>query len=99
MHASYGGVSPRSLPVGPLYVRAVVLYGRRRTPEGSFVPHTRAIAQYVNVGPSLMFSVARAHTCLFPPSFPYCNLYPYSTPSGVINYPRDVFPQELPVKA
>ena len=100
MHASYGGVSPRSLAVGPLYVRAVVLYGRRRTLEGSFVPHTRAIAQYVNVGPTLMFSVARAHTCLFPPSFPYCNLQYILTAlrPGLSIIPETSSPRNFPSK-
>jgi hypothetical protein len=64
------------------------LYERRRTPEGSFVPHTRTSARYVNMGPTFMFSVARARRCLFPQvAVLYCIPLLHSGP-GVIDYPR-----------
>jgi hypothetical protein len=36
-------------------------------PRGSFIPHTRATAWYVNMGPTFMFSVVRVRKCFVPP--------------------------------
>jgi hypothetical protein len=70
------------------------LYGRRRTPEGSFVPHTRASAQYVNMGPTFIFSLARAHRC--PPSSPYILTTLQSR--GYLLSPRRIFPRNVQLK-